>query len=184
MGIKLLEKICPNCKSVFYTFKSINSVCCSRQCASKFFKRSRDQKKVRNCIICNVPFIPKHTKSKGLYCSYKCSGIANRKEKINRNGYVYIRKPLHPFATKQGYVAEHRIIIEAKLGRYLTKGEKVHHINHKPNDNRLKNLLLCKDESEHKMIHNGLKYGVSKKENPKEWQKRANKARSDRRNRR
>lgn len=180
MGNKLLEKICPNCKSIFYTYKSIDAVCCCRKCSRIFFKQKKYREKVRNCIICNAVFVPKHTKSKGLYCSYKCSGIAHIKEKINRNGYIYVWAPLHPFATKQGRVAEHRIIMEIKIGRYLKKGEKVHHINHKPDDNRLENLLLCKDESEHKIVHNGLKYGISKKENPKEWWKRLNKALGDR----
>ena len=180
MGVKLLKKICPNCKNIFYTYKSINAVCCCQQCSRKFLKEKWYKKRVRNCVICKTPFVPSHPKAKNLYCSHKCSGIGHIKEKINRSGYVYIHAPFHPFATKQGLVAEHKILIEAKIGRYLKKGEKVHHINHKPGDNRIENLLLCKDESEHKIVHNGLKYGVSKKENPKEWWKRINKALGDR----
>ncbi len=68
-------------------------------------------------------------------------------------GYRYIWKPDHPACTKYGYVFEHRLIMEEYLGRYLTKDENIHHINGIKTDNRIENLQLCGNNSEHRHLH-------------------------------
>ena len=62
--------------------------------------------------------------------------------KIINGGYVYIYLPRHPNATKQGYVCEHRLVMENHLKRFLLPKEVVHHINGDIMDNRLENLKL------------------------------------------
>jgi hypothetical protein len=64
-------------------------------------------------------------------------------------GYILIYSPHHPFRNKQGYVFEHRLAMEKKLGRYLKPTEQLHHINHLRDDNRIQNLILFKNASEH-----------------------------------
>ena len=54
--------------------------------------------------------------------------------------YIMLLRPDHPNSNNHGYVMEHRLVMEEKLGRYLEKNEIVYHINDDPIDNRLENL--------------------------------------------
>ena len=57
-------------------------------------------------------------------------------------GYIYIKNRDHPRSGKNGYVFEHILVMESEIGRYLLKGENVHHTNGIRSDNRLENLEL------------------------------------------
>ena len=48
---------------------------------------------------------------------------------ISKGDYNYAIVPDHPYATKNGYVLEHRIIMENHLGQLLNPNEIVHHKN-------------------------------------------------------
>lgn len=73
----------------------------------------------------------------------------------DRYGYVYVYCPEHPHSSADGYVMEHRLVMESYIGRYLEKDEAVHHINRNKKDNRLENLQLM-TRSEHAKLHNNL----------------------------
>lgn len=72
---------------------------------------------------------------------------------LDKDGYVLLKLPTHPFASRHGYVREHRLVVEKDLGRYLTTDEVIHHKNGAKNDNRISNLELM-TKSEH-MSHHG-----------------------------
>lgn len=67
-------------------------------------------------------------------------------------GYVCLHKPEHPFCNSNGYIKEHRLIMEEHLGRTLNREEHIHHRNNNKLDNRLSNLQLVTN-SEHIKLH-------------------------------
>lgn len=78
---------------------------------------------------------------------------------IDQDGYALVKKPDHPAARLSGYVLEHRLAMEAHLGRFLTEKEVVHHKNSNKSDNRLDNLELLTGQSIHMVIERtGKKY--------------------------
>lgn len=66
-------------------------------------------------------------------------------------GYIAIRSQNNPM--KNGYIYEHRLKMEKKLGRKLLSNEIVHHKNEIKHDNRLSNLEVM-DRGEHIRKHN------------------------------
>lgn len=74
-----------------------------------------------------------------------------------KKGYVFIYCPDHPTRNVDNYVPEHRLVMEKHIGRYVKPKEVVHHINSNPSDNRIENLMLLKNNKEHRRIHAGYK---------------------------
>lgn len=89
-----------------------------------------------------------------------------------RDAYVYIHQPDHPAATKNGYVMEHRLVMERTLGRALRPDEIVHHINHCRSDNRPENLeVLSNGDHIRRHFESGREKGELIREN-EEWRRR------------
>ena len=61
---------------------------------------------------------------------------------LTKDGYKTVLIPNHPFCNQQGYILEHRLVMEKYLNRYLDPKETVHHINEMKDDNRIENLML------------------------------------------
>lgn len=73
---------------------------------------------------------------------------------IDKNGYIEIYAPLHPYARRKGiYAFEHRLVMEVVLGRYLLPGEVVHHKDHVTFHNWPDNLQLFASSGDHSRHH-------------------------------
>ena len=113
-------------------------------------KQSRDhiEKRVQSRRAKNPGYMPSGflpwNKGKTKYdhsSIWKQAECAIKGKKIHAAGYVEIYVPEHPNNVR-GYVMEHRLVMEAKIGRYLRRDENVHHINGIKDDNRIENLEL------------------------------------------
>jgi hypothetical protein len=114
------------------------------------------------CAVCGKPL----KKGQKKCCSLSCAAILSNRgigenaknwkggEVKNSNGYILVYTPSHPYATKQGYVYKHRLVMEEHLGIILTHTMVVHHINGNRADNRIGNLMLFPDQSSHMLYHN------------------------------
>lgn len=70
-----------------------------------------------------------------------------------RKGYRYIYMPDHPNCINGKYVAEHRLVMESKLGRYLDRKEVVHHKDGNRLNNDSTNLELYPSNGKHLYDH-------------------------------
>ena len=104
------------------------------------------------------------------------TGILNPNWKGGRHqdnrGYVHLKIPQHPNARKNGYVAEHTVVMTEALGRALEAGEIVHHINGITNDNRLENLIVLTNSTHiahHTREHWENNTGIAKGQARRPW---------------
>ena len=67
----------------------------------------------------------------------------------DHRGYVFVKMSQHPHKNANGKVAEHRLVMEKMIGRFLLPNEFVHHQNGIKNDNRPENLKYFKTARQH-----------------------------------
>ena len=75
------------------------------------------------------------------------------------DGYIKCRRPDHPFADPNGFVLEHRLVMENFISKqlgfkiYLAKEYVVHHRNGIKDDNKIENLQVMSNK-DHSIFHN------------------------------
>jgi len=89
----------------------------------------------------------------GRYCSRTCKHraqcgveLVTGTRYVSRAGYITVKVGIRK------YQLEHRIVMEAHLGRELTADEHVHHVNGDKQDNRVDNLQVLSN-AEHQRLH-------------------------------
>lgn len=116
------------------------------------------------CFKCKKIFY--HIDHRRRFCSRFCANKFNKK--IGENNPMAKKRKIH---IENGYrmvwkknkrVFEHREIMEKHLGRKLKKGEVVHHINNKRNDNKIENLMLFPNNKAHLAYHRIIKITCQK----------------------
>jgi hypothetical protein len=80
---------------------------------------------------------------------------SNRKKVRNRS-YIFIGVQGHPVSGRDGYVQEHRLVMEYAIGRFLEPGEQVHHLDFDKSHNWIENLALFASDAEHTRFHHHL----------------------------
>ncbi len=88
------------------------------------------------------PFTKEHRAAISKSCKGKKMGCLNPRWNTGNlkhgPGYVFLRMPGHRLADSNGYVLEHRYIMEKHLNRPLSSKEVIHHKNGRYDDNRIK----------------------------------------------
>lgn len=149
---------------------------CCKKCESAFRKEQSEKNCV--CPVCNTPFHckPSHiNRYNNVFCSMDCKKIFDSKrmsgegnhqyglkgslnaswksdERISTYGYKLIRSPAHPFKNGDGFIFEHRLIVEANMlipentivingSKYLSPDWDVHHIDFNRLNNKPSNLF-------------------------------------------
>lgn len=64
-----------------------------------------------------------------------------------------VKVPDHPRANKWGFVYQHILVAEEKIGRPLNAKEVVHHLNGNPSDNNPDNLFVFDSQGDHAHYH-------------------------------
>jgi hypothetical protein len=123
----------------------------------------------KTCFRCGIEFPRKPRTgnrdwSIAKYCSQACS-LATWKERSSAPSpmradlatlasvdYPRLKQPGRCCAHKDGRVKEHRLIAELAVGRCL-KGHPVHHLDGNPRNNQHTNLVVCENQSYHKLLH-------------------------------
>ena len=80
--------------------------------------------------------------------------------KKKKDGYILVLissgSPYYKM-NDSGYIRRSRLMMAESLGRCLNPEEIVHHCNGITNDDRIENLKLLKNHSEHATLHHGLR---------------------------
>ncbi len=121
---------------------------CSHLCSGRQQSRSTS----KPCVVCGKEMVLPPSKLHLQTCSINCRSqrvkrptgrVHNgRPVRLDNYGYVLMWEPEHPNKALHGWQYEHRMVVEQRIGRFLTSSEHVDHINEIKNDNRSENLQI------------------------------------------
>ena len=120
----------------------VNLICfkCNQEFSINRWEQSNREKRMTRKSFCSAECKNIHQKLGG-HDSPNWKG--GRRKYPSKNGYVTV------WVRSGKRTAEHRLIMENHLGRKLKPSEVVHHLNENTSDNRISNLIVCKNAGEH-----------------------------------
>ena len=121
---------------------------------------------IKHCEVCESEIYLRECdlerKGRGRFCSYECKYKSqkgwwsknknprwNGGRRIRGDGYIQIKASNHYSVNEEGYIREHRLVMEKYLRRKLKDDELIHHKNGNVKDNRIENLEIT-NRAEHK----------------------------------
>jgi hypothetical protein len=135
-------------------------------------RRTNRYFKISSCSVCGKETLKDRSNMRDYMesiCSKACvvkkrtkpDGSLKRKRGPFVDSHIMVKLSSHPHANRDGFIAEHRHVMEKKLGRFLDLEEQVHHINLLKADNREENLIVFSSHSEHFKSHGSLNLCVA-----------------------
>lgn len=84
---------------------------------------------------------------------FKPHDLERFNQRFTDRGYVFVIYRDHPYCRKRGKILFHRLVVENKIGRYLTREESVHHVDGDRSNNDPDNLVLTTTGEHYKTYH-------------------------------
>ncbi len=152
MSKSLIAKVCPHCGARFDVVPSYRlQRFCSKSCGSKHSWAAKRKHRERVCQQCGRDFMAPRWNHDQKFCSRQCFGRYNSGP---QNPFYKDGSDPYPSRRVGGVpVADHRRVMSEHIGRALRPKEVVHHINGDTRDNRIENLRLFRNHSEHRTDH-------------------------------
>lgn len=132
--LKTEKKSCVWCEKIFEDYIHAKRSFCSLKCYHLSLK--------------NKPFLNERWVKTG-----KENGAWKGGRQKTAKGYIYVPSPEHPSKDHHGCVMEHRLVMEKYLGRLLERKEVVHHLDGNCSNNKIENLMLFENNTEHMRYH-------------------------------
>lgn len=120
---------------------------CSHEWQAYWIERTGTEYRPHQKIV--NKHLKRHIQLRGRGAPLERNGFWNGGRVVDKGGYQLLKTPTHPLATASGYVREHRLVMEQKIGRLLTPDEVVHHKDDDPSNNSPLNLELYESNADH-----------------------------------